>query len=181
MGLDMYLEVGAGPEVDKIIDWRRSSEEGDGARFVWRNDRDESSASEYDEAVRTHGLGSVADQHTPFAYINDTSAMITVMYWRKANAIHKWFVDEVQDGVDECQISELTTDHLADLLSRCQGVKNGGNPSDLLPTASGFFFGSTDYDEWYNSMLDDTVRKCMVLVASLDKNPDWRLFYHSSW
>ena len=22
--------------------------------------------------------------------------------WRKANAIHKWFVDNVQDGVDDC-------------------------------------------------------------------------------
>jgi hypothetical protein len=26
-----------------------------------------------------------------------------VAYWRKANAIHKWFVDNCQDGVDECQ------------------------------------------------------------------------------
>ena len=25
-----------------------------------------------------------------------------VMYWRKANAIHKWFVENVQDGEDDC-------------------------------------------------------------------------------
>jgi len=25
-----------------------------------------------------------------------------VGYWRKANHIHKWFVDNVQNGVDEC-------------------------------------------------------------------------------
>ncbi len=25
-----------------------------------------------------------------------------VMYWRKSNAIHKWFVDNVQGGVDDC-------------------------------------------------------------------------------
>ena len=26
-----------------------------------------------------------------------------VGYWRKANAIHKWFVDNVQDGNDDCK------------------------------------------------------------------------------
>ena len=25
-----------------------------------------------------------------------------VAYWRKANAIHKWFVDNVQGGEDDC-------------------------------------------------------------------------------
>ena len=28
-----------------------------------------------------------------------------VGYWRKANAIHNWFVQNVQDGRDECQKS----------------------------------------------------------------------------
>ena len=26
----------------------------------------------------------------------------TVCEWRKANAVHKWFVDHVQDGNDDC-------------------------------------------------------------------------------
>jgi hypothetical protein len=26
-----------------------------------------------------------------------------VGYWRKANAIHGWFINNVADGVDECQ------------------------------------------------------------------------------
>ena len=30
------------------------------------------------------------------------SVRYRVAYWRKANAIHKWFVDHVQDGVDDC-------------------------------------------------------------------------------
>ena len=24
-------------------------------------------------------------------------------YWRKANQIHKWFVDNVQGGIDDCR------------------------------------------------------------------------------
>lgn len=43
-------------------------------------------------------------------------------YWRKANAIHKWFVDNVQDGVDECQETEVDKPKLAELLVLCRKV-----------------------------------------------------------
>lgn len=33
-------------------------------------------------------------------------------YWRKANHIHAWFVNNVQDGIDECQESVLTVEHI---------------------------------------------------------------------
>ena len=33
----------------------------------------------------------------------DVSAVtVELGYWRKANHIHKWFVDNVQNGVDNC-------------------------------------------------------------------------------
>ena len=31
-----------------------------------------------------------------------------VAYWRKFNALHNWFVQNCQDGVDECQYAEVT-------------------------------------------------------------------------
>ena len=31
-----------------------------------------------------------------------------VMCWRKANHIHKWFVDNVQEGVDDCRLYHIT-------------------------------------------------------------------------
>jgi hypothetical protein len=43
-------------------------------------------------------------------------------YWRKANAIHKWFVDNVQDGKDECQRSYVTRKQLQQLRDLCQRV-----------------------------------------------------------
>lgn len=46
-----------------------------------------------------------------------------VGYWRKANHIHKWFVDNVQDGVDECQNSEVSKAQLKELLELCKKVK----------------------------------------------------------
>src|SRR5437764_462698 len=45
-----------------------------------------------------------------------------VAYWRKANHIHKWFVDNVQDGVDDCKEYYVTREQLQELLSRCEQV-----------------------------------------------------------
>ena len=40
----------------------------------------------------------------------------TVCEWRKANAIHKWFVDHVQDGEDDCGRYPVSVDKLKDCL-----------------------------------------------------------------
>ena len=45
-----------------------------------------------------------------------------VMYWRKANHIHAWFVDNVQDGNDDCGTYIVSQDKLRDLLLVCQKV-----------------------------------------------------------
>lgn len=40
-------------------------------------------------------------------------------YWRKANHIHHWFVDNVQKGVDDCGIYVVHPVQLIDLLELC--------------------------------------------------------------
>ncbi len=49
---------------------------------------------------------------------------LSVGYWRKANAIHKWFVDNVQDGKDECQTTYVSKENLEKLKEIC--VKSFG-------------------------------------------------------
>ncbi len=68
-----------------------------------------------------------------------------VMYWRKANHIHGWFVDNVQQGRDECQESYVETDQLKELRDLCKKVLETKN-TDLFPLTAGFFFVSTDVD-----------------------------------
>ena len=42
-----------------------------------------------------------------------------IAYWRKANAVHAWFVNTVQDGVDGCQLSPpILSEHLTELRDR---------------------------------------------------------------
>ena len=100
-----------------------------------------------------------------------------VAYWRKANHIHRWFVENVQDGEDDCKEYYLTHSQLKDLISLCKKViKNKDKASELLPTSEGFFFGGTQYDEYYFGSLETTIK---MLEPLLKENGDF--CYQSSW
>ena len=101
------------------------------------------------------------------------------MYWRKANAIHKWFVDNVQDGEDNCReyaVSREQLQELLDLILEAIDTKN----SKLLPPTSGFFFGSDKVDQYYWDDLIDTKDRLTSLLAD-PKFEGWDFAYHSSW
>jgi len=53
---------------------------------------------------------------------NSDGSLTEVAYWRKANAIHGWFVNNVQNGIDDCQESIVTREQLNELLSVCHEV-----------------------------------------------------------
>jgi len=100
-------------------------------------------------------------------------------YWRKANQIHQWFVDNVQKGVDDCGDYYVGTDDLEKLLDACEKVKADHSLADtLLPSASGFFFGTTEYDEWYFNSIDNTIE---ILKEALADESDSSYYYSSSW
>ena len=105
-----------------------------------------------------------------------------VAYWRKANAIHKWFVDNVQGGDDDCSAHrELTREDLEELLALCELVKKQPErASELLPRQEGFFFGDTNYDDWYFEDIDNTIDQLDELLADHDF-ANYRLYYVSSW
>ena len=145
-------------------------------------------------------------------YVQWESIFAEVGYWRKANAIHKWFVENVQDGNDNCDYYEASKEQLEELLAICNTVKsstkmehnyvkngerfeNGmwcpiveegdtiANPEvaeELLPTQSGFFFGSTDYDQYYMQDIEDTIE---ILTRALQETDFDRemIVYTSSW
>jgi len=45
-----------------------------------------------------------------------------VGYWRKANAIHGWFVRNVQSGNDECQRSYVSVEQMQLLFDLCTRI-----------------------------------------------------------
>lgn len=104
-----------------------------------------------------------------------------VAYWRKVNAIHEWFVQNCQDGVDECQEAYVSREQMRQLIDICRAVvENPKKADELLPTRSGFFFGSTDYDDWYFDNLTYTVDRFEKIL----KDPAFEkadFYYQSSW
>jgi hypothetical protein len=104
-----------------------------------------------------------------------------IVSWRKANAIHKWFVDNVQDGVDDCGEYKVTKEHLIQLQNKCNEVLDDPNlAKELLPTQSGFFFGETVYEDGYYVSLDYTVQIINEIFETKSYCLD-ELYYSSSW
>ena len=155
MGLDMYLEaehyVGGG--------WEHARKSGG------------EDATRFDAILSAFGTdyGKHRERYPEGNYIQ---VAFEVAYWRKANAVHAWFVKHVQGGKDDCQRSYVSRELLAELREVCQKIlattvmgdavkeQDGFSGHDydahpnvsldtnlansLLPPQSGFFFGGTD-------------------------------------
>ena len=104
-------------------------------------------------------------------------------YWRKANAIHKWFVYNVQDGKDDCGEYYVSPEKMEKLLNICKDVlANPSRANELLSTTNGFFFGGTEYNEYYLSDLEQTVQILTEAVEDYDNGADGSSYYYqSSW
>jgi hypothetical protein len=128
---------------------------------------------------------------------NSVTVRLPLAYWRKANQIHKFFVD-VSGEDDNCQDIEVSREDLENLLNLCkqalktrdktlEDLKEGEvvvGPEDILPTQSGFFFGSTDYDEYYYSDLERTVQvleKILNHPGIPKEDYSWSFIYRASW
>lgn len=100
---------------------------------------------------------------------------IPFAYWRKANAIHKWFVD-LSGEEDKCQKIYISGKKLLELVDICKQVlADPYKADDLLPTQDGFFFGSTEYDKWYFKDLENTIKQLENVEA------DAEYIYQASW
>jgi hypothetical protein len=102
----------------------------------------------------------------------------TKVCWRKANAIHAYIVENHAEG-DDCTSVELDRDSIKELRNRCTYVlSNRGLAQVLLPTQSGFFFGSTEYDEDYFKELERTEKELTEVL----RDGTWNyLEYQASW
>lgn len=118
-----------------------------------------------------------------------TTISFKAVYWRKANAIHKWFVENVQEGNDDCKEYYVEQSHILDLLSSVNAILDEDSKSkqlelieELLPPTDGFFFGGTEIDEFYFDDLKHTKESLEKLLAIYEDNKYHMWFeYHSSW
>jgi hypothetical protein len=120
---------------------------------------------------------------TKYGQFSGITVEYPVGYWRKANAIHKFFVSEVGEEVDDCREMWVNRDILVELRSRCDDVLKADNTEEMaqevgLETVSGFFFGDTEYGDWYKEDLKLTVEICDFVLALPE---EYSIHYQASW
>jgi hypothetical protein len=153
MGLDMYLYV---------------------QRWV------ESNHEKYGEIKDVLGIGADYESNREWQYPVKVEG--TVAYWRKSNAIHNWFVENVQNGEDNCGRYSVSDTSLRNLRDTCQRVianRGNSNPAEL-ETKAGFFYGSTEYGDDYWEDLRITVEK-LDKALGVENPLDVEYIYYSSW
>jgi hypothetical protein len=132
--------------------------------------------NDQDKAISTEIM-----RHFPELADEQTVQYVTVRvgYWRKANAIHKWFVDNVQEGQDDCRNYSVPRERLQELRDTCERVLAFRELATAqLPPASGFFFGRDEISEWYYRDLEETIK---IIDACMSLPVDWDIEYQSSW
>lgn len=110
---------------------------------------------------------------------------IPVAYWRKANWIHYWFVNNVQQGMDDCKDYHVPKEKLVELQAVITEVLANPDKSRIkLPALDGFFFGDTNIynedgtlDNYYKETLEYTLERLNKIVNQ--DNLD--VYYTSSW
>lgn len=98
-----------------------------------------------------------------------------VAYFRKVNLLVEYF-----KYVDDCSDMVVTKEQLQELIRKAKHLIKFSvdHPVDTeefkdeasvtLPTQSGFFFGSTSYDEWYLKDLESIVKGLTPVVEETD-------------
>lgn len=152
MGLDMYLHK-------KNYIWS-----GDWVKPEHKQEVVVTKGGEVDTAIKPERVKYVVEE---------------VGYWRKANQIHNWFVQNVQNGIDECQESYVHREKLVELLSLCREVmQNPEKAEEILPSSEGFFFGNTEYNQYY---FDNIQRTIEILDEVLSDETADDFTYRASW
>lgn len=108
------------------------------------------------------------------------------VYFRKVNCIYGYFVECLEN---EC--CWVNVEQLEDIVQSCKDIldlydiTNKDNSKaialakELLPTTSGCFFGSTEYDEYYFRDLENIQYKFEKLIGDLQS--DEKVFVIMSW
>lgn len=115
---------------------------------------------------------------------NSIDVEYNVMYWRKANQIHSYFVRNYAQGVDDCKPMRIPRTGLVRLAEICGMLlesKSEVLADELLPPLEGFFFGTTGIDEWYWASVEETFNELTEILSENPENWFVTFTYEASW
>lgn len=184
MGLDMYLS-----KKTYVKQWSHNKPE-----------------DQYEVSVKKGGVTYPNVKQERISYVTEE-----VAYWRKANQIHGWFVNNCEERIADVKY-DVTREDLENLLDTCEKVLGILNKSkmettqvvggwkggeqynvdhevyvdtdeimELLPPTQGFFFGSGDIDEWYKQNIEETITTLKEELSIPNDGYGADYEYYASW
>lgn len=113
----------------------------------------------------------------------ETETRYQIGYFRKFNALHSYIVRTFANGEDNCQDIFLSQEDVVKIKAALDSVletPTEESAKELLPTQSGFFFGGTDYDEFYFEDVKDAADLMQSFLDNFDFE-NYQLVYRASW
>lgn len=103
-------------------------------------------------------------------------------YFRKVNFLVTFFEHKGMDVINQIPI-RLDLSDAEELLECCNKVlADPSKAEDILPTCSGFFFGNTDYDEYYFSDVKNVKNFCEnTLIPQLKSLQEDEYIFFNIW
>lgn len=137
----------------------------------------------YIDVVKLEGVVQIIQngEVLPIKFNRLSNISEEVMYWRKANQIHNWFVKNYSEiNNNNLEGLYLDIEGLLELLKICKKVDEDNTlAKELLPTTDGFFFGSTDYDDRYFNQIRSTIVALEEILAEDNSHSYFK--YSASW
>lgn len=148
------------------------------------------SFSKWDKPDRANEVNYPEDLKIFSDYIYDrnfksvqTETSYQIGYFRKFNALHSYIVKTFANGIDNCQDIILYKEDIEQIKKVLDDVLEANTEEkakEILPTQSGFFFGGTDYDEYYFEDVKDAADLMQSFLDNFDFE-NYQLVYQASW
>lgn len=177
MGLDMYFYA---RKKNQVVGWNIDDDDQYKSFSRWDVEKGEQDETNYPAELKELG-DYIYRTNFKSTFVNDDGyRCYQIGYFRKFNALHNYLCD-LDGGRDECQEILVSKEDLTDLLNILKTVdKNHDEAEELLPTQSGFFFGGTEYDNWYFDDVKDAIEMCELFLKHFDFE-NYDLVYQASW
>ena len=133
-----------------------------------------SNPNQYAEIIKAIGA-----EEFPKSIYGSAIVDIEIGYWRKANAIHGWFINDREDGCEAIYVPRHNLKELRDTCRMLTLTKDENLAKKSLPPTSGFFFGDTDITEYYWEYVKDTAEMLENILVNIPDN--WDFKYQASW
>ena len=87
-------------------------------------------------------------------------------YYRKVNFLYRYFSDYMDANGIMAVVDKYA---IEDVIELCKEVlADNSKAEELLPTVDGFFFGSTEYDEYYFKEVEQVLKDFEKILQEFD-------------